>query len=186
MQDDELVPVGVFSGHDAAAGVNTSVRLEWLPDQVGEDTVGLVGAHAELATNRTDNLFMPHIDYNLVGAFFSFGRARLRAIGAVYVIDLYTESQVPPDQGKHVAGYLQLDYALGADHTVFVRHENLSNATGWTYLEQFPNPLVRRTLAGLRWQVGRRNALSVEFDRSNTLYSDAYTEVHIQWSAALP
>jgi hypothetical protein len=186
LQDDRLYPIGVFSDYGAAAGTNASVRLEWLPDQVGEDTVGLVGAHTELATNRSDNLFLPHVDYNLLGAFFSFGRARLRTIGAIYVIDVRTDSHVPPNQGKHVAGYLQLDYEIGADLTVFARHENLSDAKGWTYLEQFPNPLVRRSLAGLRWQVGDRNALSLEFDYNNALNSDAYTEARIQWSAALP
>jgi hypothetical protein len=85
-----------------------------------------------------------------------------------------------------VAGYLQYDYSLAASTTLYARHELLSNANSSTYLAQFPNVMTRRSLAGLRWQLHTKNALSLELSRNATMWSAAFTEARIQWSAALP
>jgi hypothetical protein len=181
-----LQPFDEFFHRDNPAGSYVGARLEWLPDAIGEDTVGLIGSHAEVRAVRPDLLFGSHVDYGVYGAFFSLSAGPSRAIGAFYRLELDSDGPSAEHPERHVSWYLQYDLSLGSRVTLFARQEDTSGTLGSLYLAQFPNVVARRSLAGARWQLPRKNALSLEVSRNTDRLAHIYTETRIQWSAALP
>jgi hypothetical protein len=84
-----------------------------------------------------------------------------------------------------VSGYLQPEYTVQQDWTLFGRLEDTTNRTSSDYLELFPNSITRRQMLGLRFDFARRQALKLEVAHAET-ESDDFDQVLLQWSAVLP
>jgi hypothetical protein len=183
----ELMAVAPLTGTYRGAGTHGSLRLEWLPDQTGEESIGLLASRSQVPVVMPAGAtsFGSRLDFTLVGGFASLGSSRLKALAAVYGLRIAAQGPGAGIRDEHLAGYLQLDYAARPDTTVFARHENMSH-TNSAYLAQFPRAIVRRSLLGLRWQLGDSNALSGELGRDTPELGNSFTEVRVQWSAVLP
>jgi hypothetical protein len=189
LEAKELVPTSVtslVSKGRQGSGPHASIRIEWLPDPVGEDAVGIMASSADTTVDRTDNLFGPRIRIDTVGAYFSKTAGLLRTTAAIYSVHVrmpYVANAAPE---HHVAGYVQADYSLRENTTPYARHENLSNALNSSYLNLHERAFVRRNIVGVRQQLSRNSAVSIELSRNSPLHSRPFSELRLQWSAALP
>jgi hypothetical protein len=164
-------------------------RVAFVPDQFGESTVGLLFAHSEL--NWLDApppqfATVGHVDQTVVGAFGTYSHEPWRLFGAAYFItaDLAGED-APRSDDDFLAGYVQFEIDLPHGLEPFARYEGSVDAQDVLYLQLFPNFAKATLSAGARWQFARRHALSLQLSDVQGLEDD-YTEIGLQWSAALP
>ncbi|MFO1401015.1 MAG: hypothetical protein U1F30_07355 [Steroidobacteraceae bacterium] len=186
LRDDGLDPYDHFGGRRIASSAHGAVRLEWLPDAAGEDSVGLVASHGELVVQRADALFGAGIEHGVYGLFFNATRARAHVIGTFYGIELHGPGTATLGRQHHLASYLQFEFAASERLTLYARHEQITGLRQSAYLREFPRTMPRRILAGARLELGRRNAVSVEVARRATLSAGSFGELRLQWSAAIP
>ena len=163
---------------------HASLRLEWLPDALGEDVVGIVASHTRM--RHEDPLASAPVTLRMAGVFANLGTERLRAVGNLMWLDTRGSTVAPLRFRRHLAAYLQLEAEAAPGFTLFARHELLTNVRDSAYLAGLNAPPVRRTIAGARVQIGLRNAVSVELSRSRLHTPLTLREVRLQWSAAFP
>lgn len=183
--DDRLEPHNVFDG-DEPKDPHASLRLEWLPDQLGENTLGLVASHSEVAVVRDDSLFGSKLRIQTLGGFFSLEASQLRAVASLNLIRTDGLGSNGSQQESHFAGYLQGEYSPIPAVTIFARHEFIDSESESAYIALFPDSPSHRTLGGARWQVSPRNALSMEVSHNRTVDSRSFNEARMQWSAVVP
>jgi len=186
LRDGRLDPFDQFGRRRLASSAHASVRLEWLPDAAGETSIGLVASHAELVVRRTDQRFGTGLEHGLYGVFYNLARARSRAIGALYVMELGGRGAAALGTQRHLASYLQYEFEASPRVSLYARHEQITGVRRSAYLGEFPEVTPRCLLVGSRLQVGRRNALSAELARRAMAGPGTYTELRLQWSAAVP
>jgi hypothetical protein len=179
----ELKPFVPFHGNKADL-THASLRLEWLPDALGEDVIGIVASHTRM--RHEDPLTSAPVTVRMAGLFANLGTERVRALGNLMWIDTKGSAVAPLRFRRHVAGYLQLEAEAAPSITLFARHEVLTHVLDSAYLAGLNAPPVRRTLAGARAQIGLRNAVSLELSRSRLHTALKLREVRLQWSAAFP
>jgi hypothetical protein len=180
-----LRPYVPFRGTDANL-THASLRLEWLPDALGEDVAGVVLSRTRM--RRDDSLVAPGppVTVRIAGVFANMGKGNLRALGNLMLLDTAGSAVTPLGFRQHLAGYLQLEVAVHPGATLFARHELLTHSQSSAYLALLNAPPARRTIAGGRVQLGLRNAITLELAHSKTQSAGALRELRLQWSAAIP
>lgn len=82
-------------------------------------------------------------------------------------------------------GYLQPEYWLDAEWTLYGRAEGGRYGQERRYLQQIPMFVGHRTLAGVRYQFSNSQALKFELATLDQ-YGQRFHQAAMQWSAALP
>ncbi|MEZ5500637.1 MAG: hypothetical protein R3E77_14590 [Steroidobacteraceae bacterium] len=172
------------TGPDLAA---YAARIDYLPHQLGENRLSLSVAHNEVG--KTGDLIastaFDHIDQWLYGASVNWNVGDLRILGTLYWLDTVLVDAVDPRHDGLLIGYLQIEAPINDRLAAFARHEQMGQAPDSRYLRLFPDVVTRRSAAGLRFALSRRNALSLELADTTTLQDDFF-EARLQWSAAFP
>ncbi len=178
----ELEPFVPFQ-KEGADFTHASARLEWLPDALGEDVIGLVASTTRM--RRDGSLTASPVTLRTAGLFANLGTDRVRALGNVMLLHTKGSTQAGLEFRNHVSAYLQLEAEARSDITLFARQELLTNVRNSAYLAELTRPPARRTVVGARAQFGLRNALSVELSRSR-FPGSTRRDLRLQWSAAFP
>jgi hypothetical protein len=170
--------------------VGWSARLALLPDYVGSNNVGLLGAKQKLDVEdlAADGFLTGarSVDETVYGAYADGDWDQWSLNTAVYNVDLSLREAAGTRNESFVAGYAQLERRFADRLTAFVRHENSARTQESSYLHAVQNHFaVRRSLIGVRWDFARHQALTVETSRTTTL-SNRYTRISLQWSAVVP
>jgi hypothetical protein len=181
----QLVPFDPFGGHSTDNRLHSAIRLEWLPDAVGEDTLGVVASHSDVRSGAPGAAADDETSYQTYGAFFSVSTGRARTLGAYYDLRLSTDLPVLQHKEQHAAWYLQVDYSASTQYTLFAREERSPVFKHLATARQLPGS-QSRSVGGLRWQLSARNALSAEVSRNSSSSIRSFTELRLQWSAAFP
>jgi len=184
-----LEPVAVLRTNTGGHRSSWSGRAAYEPDQLGDDSFGLVLAQHDVnvldpglaaAFGATD------VTLDVVGAFAKMARDDWRVQATYYHIDAHLTSGLRPHDENFGAGYLQVERSLPARLTPFARLESTANAARSSYVAfQSREFELRRALLGLRWDFTRNHALTLEAGHATTLLTN-FNEVRLQWSFVLP
>ena len=180
-----------------------SARFALLPDYASTNSFGLVAARHTLDTRGLDvvgavideyftitHQVQPLFDARAVnqvlyGAYADGDWGNYSLHATAYYVDLSLEEARRPRTESFIAGYVQLERRFADRYTLYGRHENASRAQESTYLYAIDGPfVVRRNLAGSRWDFARHQAITLEIERTTTL-TNRFSGIGLQWSAVV-
>jgi hypothetical protein len=187
-KDDRSYWVRPISG--GSHHVGWSARLALLPDYVGSNSFGLLGAKHKLDANDfgADGLLngTRNVDETVYGAYAGGDWNPWSLHAALYQVDVSLRGAAAARNESFVAGYAQLERRFADRYTAFFRHEDSAKAQESSYLHAVQNHFaLRRSLIGVRWDFIRHQAITVETSRATTL-SNRFTKISLQWSAVVP
>ena len=170
--------------------VGWSARLALLPDYVGSNSIGLLGARHKLDVDdfAADGFLngARSVDEAVYGAYADGDWDRWSLHAAVYYVDLTLREAAASRNESFVAGYAQLERRFADRYTAFARQEDSARSQESSYLHAVQDHFaVRRSLVGVRWDFARHQAITVETSRTTTL-SNRFTKISLQWSAVVP
>lgn len=120
-----------------------------------------------------------------LGAHAQWQYDALRLFGEMYWVHDRVQGASGTQRGAFASGYVQAEYGLHADWTVYGRLENTFGEKHDPYVERFPHFVRKRSLAGLRYELSDRQAFKLEAAAVET-HDDRFSEIAVQWSAAFP
>jgi hypothetical protein len=177
-------PISVGSHH-----VGWSARLALLPDYVGDNSVGLLGAKYRLNADDFAAAGLLNgardVDETVYGAYTGGDWDQWSLHAAVYHVGVSLRGAAARDE-SFVAGYGQLERRFADRYTAFFRQEDSARTQESSYLHAVQNHFaVRCSLLGVRWDFVRHQAITVETSRTTT-FSNRFTKISLQWSAVVP
>ena len=189
LRNGQLQPIYILRANVGGHRGSWSGRIAYLPDLVGDDSVGLLLAQHDI------NVLDPgvavrfgtnDVELDVVGAFAKFARRDWRVQATYYNVDVHYAAG-PLARGESFgAGYLQVEWAAPVHLTPFTRIEASSNTGHSTYVASQSREFeLRRELLGLRWDVARNQALTLETGHATTLLTH-FNELRVQWSGVWP
>ncbi len=165
-----------------------SARFALFPDNL-RNSVGLLGARHRLDADdfAAAGLFDARVvDETVLGAYADTDWDRWTLHAAVYYVDLSLQATPKPRNESFAAGYAQLERRFAGRYTAFVRREVSARAQESSYLQTVQKRFaVVNSLAGLRWDFTRHQAITAEVSRTTT-FSNRFTRISLQWSAVVP
>ena len=87
------------------------------------------------------------------------------------------------DSDTFVNSYAQLEYHWQDRWTGYARYEYTFGADNDPYLEFFPDFVKKRALAGLRLDVAKHHALTLEFSKDHLQGHKSFGSLVLQWTA---
>jgi len=95
-----------------------------------------------------------------------------------------------PQKDEFVSGYVQAEYRVARDWTIFGRTENGFNEDMSPYLRLLPSFIAHRNMIGVRWDFASFQGFTVEI-ADNRAQGEGFShsnfgEVRFQWSAVFP
>ena len=174
---------------DPSTHLSSSARVAYYPDAAGASNVGLVWAQNHLGLSGIEVPTLATFDslrQTIVGAYVDWTHEPWRVLAAAYHLDLQFTGATDARHESFGAGYIQAEYQFARQLTAFARHDNSVDAADSRYFVAFgPSFPVRRNGAGVRWDVRRNVALTIEAARSAWI-DISYSEFHLQLSAVVP
>jgi hypothetical protein len=187
-KDDRSYWVRPISGGSHQVG--WSARLALLPDYAASNSFGLLGAKYTL---DADDLVAHgllngahEVDETVYGAYMDGDRDPWSLHAAVYHVDLSLRGTEATRNESFVAGYAQIERRFADRYTAFFRQEDSARAQESSYIQAVQSHFaVRCSLAGVRWDFARHQAITMETSRTTT-FSNRFTKISLQWSAVVP
>jgi len=186
---DRLKAFDVFdpeSGHKGALNLNVTYR----PEVLSTTQIGLVGAWSDIAV---DDVMVPGFDtlssvHQVTAGFYadwSNDAWRVMAHATWFSNELRYIDRAETDE--FVLAYLQAEYSVNEDWTLFGRLELGPDEGESRYLSMFPEFVAERQMLGIRWDIVDNHSLSLEVantgnDRQPQSELE-YKELRVQWSA---
>jgi len=188
----QLEPFDFFSP-DSAHDLAFSARLIYRPDILSANQIGFAVSHNDISveSDSSPNL----VDLNAIrqmtfGVFANWSWESWRLLTNWVYLDIemqYNNQNVPDD---FVMGYLQGEYEVQEDWTVFGRTELADGEDNSLYLQLLPAVIVHRNMLGVRWDFADSHGLTLEIADTGTqgenFEHDHFKELRVQWSAVFP
>ncbi|MGD2160125.1 MAG: hypothetical protein PVG94_03005, partial [Gammaproteobacteria bacterium] len=174
--------------NDPDHGAAGNLRLSYLPDQFDNNQVGLILSWSHLMIDDSQTAVqqgLRDVDQYTVGAYLDWRLEKLKLLSSLIQVRNEMHLQNRNETDAFISGYLQSEYELEQDLTVFGRLEGTSNIEDSSYLELFPNSILERKMLGVRFDIFKQHAIKIEFSRVTTRSSD-FDQMMLQWSAVLP
>jgi hypothetical protein len=185
---DGLEPFDLLRPDMGRHKFGAQARIAYVPNELKDTGIGLLYAHNEIAADDDDPdtpAAFDHVDQSVIGVYAKWESEQWKLAATGYHVSAWFDGAgSDPHRNDFFAGYAQLerDFAHGVD--VFARHENTLHAGDSAYLQLFPRYVLRRSTLGVRWQLARSHALTLEVSDS-TSRTRSYNEFRLQWSATL-
>ncbi len=189
---EELMPFDMLdpeSGH----GLSVNLRVGYQPSVFGPLKLGLVASWNEIDVVPDSNpalLDLDTIDQFSIGFYGDWQWEKLRLISSVVYYDHNIKSVNGTESDRFILGYLQPEYQISEDVTIFGRIDNAGDEDNSTYLRLLPGFVSHRHMIGARWDF--RDDQSLKFEIAETsqqgegLGHDHYKELRFQWCAVFP
>jgi hypothetical protein len=159
-------------------------RVAYLPHALGPNKFGVLGDRNTIVVDDGGSSGLDDdIVLRRIGLYLDWAQGHWRVLPTWYD----AQARLHDPDAKTVrfrALYLQVEYGLHPQWTVFARGEHISN-TDNDYLRLFPDVVSRSAVLGLRHDFARRHAVTLELRRSRQTSAD-FGEVRLQWSAVFP
>ena len=191
-ESQELLPFDVLdpaSGHDLAV----SARLVYRPDILSSNQVGLTMSHNDIAvvSESDPQLFdLDSVTQKTVGLFANWDWQNWRFASNFVYFDVDLNYQSGDVDDEFLLGYVQAEYQVNDDWTVFGRTEFGDGEDGSTYLRLLPAVVAHRQMLGVRWDFADSHSLTLEIAdtsrQGDDFEHDHFKEIRFQWSAVLP
>jgi hypothetical protein len=184
--ESELIPFDLL---DASSEHKTAVdfRLAYLPDQLGENQIGLILNWSNLGVE--DSLVvqqgLQHIEQGTVGVYADWRKSDWRILANLTYISNQMVKQVRKQTDTFSAAYLQAEYDINSEWKIFGRVEDTYGVENSEYLELFPSAILQRQMLGLRFDFYKNHALTIELSTIE-IQSEDFDQAWLQWSAVLP
>jgi len=177
------------SGHE----LSLSGRLVYRPDVLSMKQIGLAVAHNDIAVVSDSNPNLTDLNTILqttVGIFSNW-QWQDWALSTNWVwFDIEMQYLDRDVDDSFLMGYVQGEYDVSDNWTVFGRVELGDNEDGSPYLQLLPNVIAHRHMLGVRWDIADSHALTLELADTSTQGEasnhDSFKEIRIQWSAVFP
>ncbi|MDE1923033.1 MAG: hypothetical protein KGI55_06385 [Gammaproteobacteria bacterium] len=188
---DGLRPVQLIGSNAGAHRLASAARLAFLPRYFGSDRIALLWAHDAFEFRDAAieaGLQATRATLDLLGAEFNCGTGNWRVLGAAYVVRMRYDGLGATHAERFTAAYGQVERRFAHHLTAFGRIEPSSNTQNSRWVRVIGGDddwAYRRDSAGVRWDFLSRQALTVEFSRSDAALA-SYRELRLQWSAAFP
>ncbi|MBE9564629.1 MAG: hypothetical protein IMF17_05235 [Proteobacteria bacterium] len=185
--DFELVPFDLIdagSNHKEAV----DLRLAYLPDQLGENQIGLLLSWSNLVVDGNaiaESQGLQSVEQGVVGAYADWRSQEWRILANLTYVDNQMIMQVQEQTDTFFAAYFQAEYELDQEWKVFGRLENTYYGENSEYINLFSNAITERQMLGLRFDFYRKHALTLEVSKVGTQTLD-FNQAWLQWSAVLP
>lgn len=182
MEGGELNPFNITefrNGGDLAI----SARLSYRPL---DERVGEFGGFAGYAHIPVTGLAVGEGKQTVAGVFYNRRSDKLRLIGELFYVGAHLKSAAREEEVSFGAGYLQVEYQVRDDWTVFGRVEDTSNAKNNVYLNLDQEFLYARAVAGARFELNSHQALKLEVSRNERQDDANFSQVSLQWSMVYP
>lgn len=165
------------SGHDPTF----SAMLTYAPDEFGPLKFGAF----YLATTLTSEITpIKEVEQNVIGAFFHGEWLHWRATTAYFILDNRVRAITGTSDSDFSTGYLQIDHMFTGTWTVFGRIEDSTGTKNDPYLTLFPEFITSRALLGVRYDVIKNHALTLEIGKVDLgMLDESYNHLSFQWSA---
>lgn len=180
--EGELKPVNITDFRDGG-DLAVSARLSYRPL---DERVGEFGGFAGYARIPVRGLVVGEGEQTVAGVFYSMRSDKLRLIGELFYVGAHLRGPAREEEVSFGAGYLQVEYQARDEWTVFGRMEDTSNAKNNAYLDQNPEFLYKRTVAGARFELNNQQALKLEVSRNERQDDASFSQVSMQWSMVYP
>lgn len=178
----ELEPVNILefrNGGKLAGSARLSYRS--LDANVGEFG-GFAGYSRIPVFGRT----IDQVDQTVAGVFYNRDTGLLRLVGELFYVTNRLEGSASTSDADFGAGYLQGEYQVHENWTLFGRLEGTVHAKDNAYLALNQEFIKARAMAGTRVEVGRRQALKLEVSRNELQDEVRFNQIGLQWSMVYP
>ena len=186
--DDQLHPFDMFdpqSGHDL--GVNA--RFVFRPRVLQHNQVGVLLGWNDIdviSDSNPDLADLDSIKQTTLAVFGDWQWDDWRLIANITFFDNHMEYFDQDVHDQFGAGYLQVEYKLNDDWTLFGRSDNGIDEDSSPYLRLLPAFITHRNMLGTRWEFMPLQSLSVEIADTSAqgpLDGDSnFKEIRFQWS----
>lgn len=177
-----LEPLNLLNPNEGEQGLTRTARLSYYPDPWESTQIGFF---VNFSTFPGSNLSIKEIEQQTSGAYVDWTIDRWHFISEIY----YSQTEiVQPFQklsSSFTAGYLQAEYKLDSDWTLYGRIEGNSDDASNSFLALFPSHITERQLVGVNYKLNKNHRLKLEFSSVNSL-QDRYKKIVLEWSAVLP
>lgn len=187
---EELRPFDILdpeSGHD----LSVNFKLSYRPDQFEMMQVGLISSWNDINVDSESSPSLAdlrQIEQFTIGFFADWQWNKWRLITSYVHFDIELDYFDGPDDEDFELAYLQFEYSAGEDVTLFGRTDNGFGEDGSRYLRLLPAFISHRHMLGLRWDVARFHALTIEIadtaQQGVVTDHEYFKEIRLQWSAA--
>jgi len=188
----QLRPLDILSpdsGHDLAI----SARLIYRPDVLSNNQIGMIFARDDISvvSDSAPNLAdLSAIRLRNIGVFanWSWQDWRLSTNWTYFDIDMHYNSGDVPE--NFLMGYLQAEYQVTENWTIFGRTEQADKEDNSVYLQLLPEVIAHRGMLGVRWDFADSQALTLEAAatsiQGDNFEHEDFDELRLQWSAVFP
>ena len=189
---EELIPFDLLdpeSDHDLAV----NYRMVYKPDVISPNQFGLLAAWNEIDVESESNpalADLDHIKQITLGLFGDWNWDEWRLLMNIVYFDNDMQFIGETQKDEFVAGYVQAEYKISPNWTIFGRAENGFDDEDSPYLDMLPEYIARKTMLGARWDFAKFQSFTIEIAdaaQHREGQSDvSFKEVRIQWSAVFP
>jgi hypothetical protein len=185
LKGDVMEPFDFLNPGDGASWPAASLSLSYYPSYAAENNFGIVAGFADIESEPFGLRPALRIRQTVLGGQVSWETANWELISAAYYIDNDSEPAAVDVGGWFLAAYGQAKRNFSDTLSAFVRLETTRNARSAGYLTLFDHFVAERQLVGLRYELLRRQAITLEISDNKDLLDD-FAEYRLQWSAAFP
>lgn len=125
------------------------------------------------------------VEQHIVGGYTNYTLNRLHLTGSLIWVDVSVDLTGSQKNSSFGYGYVQPEYLLSNQWTLYARAEGTARAGDNLYLQQIPAYIRQRGLIGARYQFSKAQALKFEI-ASLEQYETRFNQAVVQWSAAIP
>ena len=191
-----LKAVDILNPTEVHGQLAASGKLTYQPTAGSTDELGLFAARTRIPA---ENLFMTvtmtpvvttrpiyAVTQTLVGVEMNREFDKLRLISELYIVQNRVETSIGSESHIFTSGYLQAEYSIRPEWTLFGRLEDTAGVKGDTYLALRPNFVQSRTATGARLALSHQQALKFEVSHSIHQNNTPSTQLGLEWSAIFP
>jgi len=177
-----LHPMEIFNPGKGEHKLNLTARMAYRPDTTYNNQLGAFASQVEIAVSDS---IVNTIDLSIAGLFAYWEKQNLSIYSSLFFVRDSIDSGITRNKGSFNSGYIQLDYLLQDDWTLFGRAENTYGKTGDPYLALMQNFSYEAQVAGIRWDITHKQALKLEVSRKQRMNGE-FTTTILNWTAIFP
>lgn len=180
---DELQPLDILRMQNKGGNSAVAARLSYRPDTENAGEFGVSAAYTRIPFTGTA---FDRSDQTVVSAFYNREGERFRFIGEIFRVSDRLSAAGTSSRNSFTALYLQPEYQVHSNWSVYGRLETTSRTRDDPYLNLQPLFITARALAGARVDVTRNQVLKLELSRNEKQDTIRFSQIGLQWSMVWP
>lgn len=180
--ENGLEPVDILNPHNTGK-LTFSGKLSYRREDGGGE-IGAFAGHTRIPIDSSRG--WDESRQSVVGVFYNIETERLRFVGELFLVDNQLDGPGVSSRTAFSAIYLQPEYKMSSDWTIFSRLEATGSHHNDPYLNLYPEYVTSRIIAGSRIASARNQALKFEVSHNERQDGAAFNQLSLQWSMVYP